>query len=92
MQFSNGRVRFIWRQGRFQQAVRRKGEEGRQGPKGFRQGKTISKGLIDWGRVGADLLHLLGMERVGRRQPPPSPCNSLPLLPFSSFSKLWKQF
>lgn len=23
MQFSNGRVRFIWRQGRFQQAVRR---------------------------------------------------------------------
>lgn len=77
MQFSNGRVRFTGRQGRSQQAVRRKGEEGRQGPKCFRQGRTISKGLIDWGRVGAELLHLLYMERAGRRQPPSPPCNSV---------------
>lgn len=32
------------------------------------------------------------MEREGRRQPLPSPCNSLSLLTSSSFSKLWKQF
>lgn len=68
MQFSNNRVRFTGMQGRFQQAVRIKGEEGRQGPKGFKQGKTISKGLTDWGRVGAELLQC--MERAGSRQTP----------------------
>lgn len=89
MQFSNGRVMFIGRQGRFQQAMRRKGEENRQGPKDFRQEKTISKGLIDWGRMGAELLHLSCLERLGRRQPAPSPWNSLPLLYLYCLSPLF---
>lgn len=62
----------------------KKEEDGRKGPKSFRWGKTISKGLIDSARGGAELLHLSCMGRQPASQPPPPLCNSLPLLPSTS--------
>ena len=87
MQFSNGRASFRRRQGRFNRLRGKKEEGGRKGPKSFRWVKTISKGLTDCGRRGAELLHLSCMGREGGRggrQSPLPPCNSLPLLPSTS--------